>query len=157
MRVQEAQLAAPLGLNVSQDRRFAAVPPPLLATKLAMPSPAPSLVIRPRLTARLQHAGCRVVLVVAPAGSGKSSLVSQWCQEHAAGRVAWLSLDAEDNDVVILARRIVAAAGPFLSDDRLGEILERPRIGPGAEQVDLLIGPSRTKVLPLRDFRIRLP
>jgi hypothetical protein len=53
MAVHEAQRAAPLGLNGSQDRvpaqrvDFAAVPPPLLATKLAIPSPAPSLVLPP--------------------------------------------------------------------------------------------------------------
>jgi LuxR family maltose regulon positive regulatory protein len=98
MGVQEAVRKAPLGSTGAQDHRFAAVPPPLLATKLAIPSPAPSLVSRPRLTARLEHAGSRVVLVVAPAGSGKSSLVSQWRQEYAAGRMAWLSLDAHDND-----------------------------------------------------------
>src|SRR5262249_22557876 len=60
---------------------------------------APSLVARPRLTARLQPAATsRLALVVAPAGSGKSSVVSQWCQEQAPGRVAWLSLDASDNE-----------------------------------------------------------
>src|SRR5260370_1222157 len=85
MSVSEEAREAPLGLT-------GAVAPPLLATKLAIPSPAPSLVLRPRLTARLEHASCRVVLVVAPAGSGKSSLVSQWCQQQERLRVddRWL-------------------------------------------------------------------
>src|SRR5438128_847592 len=75
------------------------VAPPLLVTKLTIPSPSPALVARPRLTARLQAAvNSRLALVVAPAGSGKSSVVSQWCQEQAPGRVAWLSLDADDNE-----------------------------------------------------------
>src|SRR5438132_12744696 len=68
MEVHEAQRAASLGLNASQYHRPElarwAVPPPMLTTKLAMPSPASSLVARPRLTARLEHAGSRVVLVV---------------------------------------------------------------------------------------------
>jgi LuxR family transcriptional regulator, maltose regulon positive regulatory protein len=102
MAVSEEAREAPLGLT-------GAVAPPLLATKLAIPSPAPSLVLRPRLTARLEHASCRVVLVVAPAGSGKSSLVSQWCQEYAAGRVAWLSLDGQDNDPTRFVRYLCAA------------------------------------------------
>jgi LuxR family transcriptional regulator, maltose regulon positive regulatory protein len=113
MGVHEAQRAAPLGVNASQDHRPElarwAVPPPLLATKLAIPSPALSLVARPRLTARLEHAGCRVVLVVAPAGSGKSSLVSQWSQEYAPGRVAWLSLDAHDNNPTRFVRYLCGA------------------------------------------------
>jgi LuxR family transcriptional regulator, maltose regulon positive regulatory protein len=71
-----------------------APPLPLLATKLAIPAPSPSLVPRPRLTTRLQaRAACRLALVVAPAGSGNSSVISQWCQQHGADRVAWLSLD----------------------------------------------------------------
>src|SRR5260370_40424559 len=66
MAVHEAQRAAPLGLNGSQDHPPAArvpvagcppeggrMPPPLLETKLAMPSPVPSLVARPRRTAGL--------------------------------------------------------------------------------------------------------
>jgi LuxR family maltose regulon positive regulatory protein len=91
MGVQEAAREAPSALT-------GALAPPLLATKLAIPPPSPTLVSRPRLTARLEAAGCRLVLVVAPAGSGKTSLVSQWCREHAPDTVAWLSLDAHDND-----------------------------------------------------------
>jgi ATP/maltotriose-dependent transcriptional regulator MalT len=92
MATLEAQGMAP------RDRA-GLVAPPLLATKLAIPTPAPTLVDRPRLTARLQTAAySRLALVVAPAGSGKSSVVSQWCHEQAPGRVAWLSLDADDNE-----------------------------------------------------------
>jgi LuxR family transcriptional regulator, maltose regulon positive regulatory protein len=95
--------------------------PPLLVSKLTLPSPLPTLVARPRLTARLQAAeNCRLALVVAPAGSGKSSVVSQWCQEQAPGRVAWLSLDANDNDprrflhylCAALERIVPEVAGP---------------------------------------------
>jgi LuxR family maltose regulon positive regulatory protein len=46
----------------------------------------------------MEAAACRLVLVVAPAGSGKTSLISQWCQEQDPGRVAWLTLDAQDSD-----------------------------------------------------------
>src|SRR2546423_1554567 len=109
MAVSEEARGAPLGLTGAEDHRFAAVPPPLLATKLAIPWPAPSLVLRLRLTARLEHACSRVVLVVASAGCGKSSLVSQWCQEYAAGRVAWLSLDAQDSEPTRIVRYLCAA------------------------------------------------
>jgi LuxR family transcriptional regulator, maltose regulon positive regulatory protein len=89
---------------------------PLLVTKLAIPTPTPTLVARPRLTARLQGDGrlpaaeaCRLALVSAPAGSGKSTVVSEWCQEQAAGRVAWLSLDAGDNEPRRFLRYLCAA------------------------------------------------
>jgi LuxR family maltose regulon positive regulatory protein len=51
----------------------------------------------------------RVVLVVAQAGSGKSSLVSQWSQENAPGRVAWLSLDAHHNEPARFLHYLCAA------------------------------------------------
>src|SRR5262249_12862169 len=75
-----------------------------LATKLAPPALSPGLLPRPRLTARLNpipSSGvpvARLALLDASAGSGKSSVVRQWCQEQREGSVAWLSLDREDND-----------------------------------------------------------
>jgi LuxR family maltose regulon positive regulatory protein len=105
MAVRAARSAATLGSN-------GALAPPLLllATKLAIPAPAPTLVPRPRLIARLQAtAACRLALVVAPAGSGKSSLISQWCEQHGADRVAWLSLDAHDNEPIRFLRYLCAA------------------------------------------------
>jgi ATP/maltotriose-dependent transcriptional regulator MalT len=77
---------------------------PLLTTKLAPPALSPSLLPRPRLTARL-HLGAstsgrsaRLALLDASPGSGKSSLVSQWYHQQPEGSVAWLSLDREDSD-----------------------------------------------------------
>jgi LuxR family maltose regulon positive regulatory protein len=85
---------------------------PILATKLAMPSARPNMVARPRLTARLAQSGHhRLMVVIAPAGWGKSSLVSQWCRqtEEDARRVAWVSLDAGDNDPVRFLLYLIAA------------------------------------------------
>ena len=84
--------------------------PPLLATKLAMPPPAPTLVSRARLTARLRSATtCRLALVVAPAGSGKSSVVSQWCRQQGTAGIAWLSLDSHDSEPIRFVRYLCAA------------------------------------------------
>ena len=73
---------------------------PLLFTKLYIPSPRPNLVRRPRLIDRLNEgmaADCRLTLISAPAGFGKSTLVSDWVA--GCGRpVAWLSLDEGDSD-----------------------------------------------------------
>jgi LuxR family transcriptional regulator, maltose regulon positive regulatory protein len=70
----------------------------LLATKLNVPGLRPDLVLRPRLAERLDEGlGEGLVLVCAPAGYGKTVLLAEWVWR---GRhpVAWLSLDAGDND-----------------------------------------------------------
>ena len=77
---------------------------PLLRTKLHVPPPRPGLVPRPRLIERL-NAGLgrnpgfarKLTLVSAPAGYGKTTLVSDWIARSKI-RAAWLSLDASDND-----------------------------------------------------------
>jgi LuxR family maltose regulon positive regulatory protein len=71
---------------------------PLLQTKLYVPSVWPELVSRPRLMARLDAGlGRRLTLVSAPAGFGKTTLLSEWvaCCDCP---VAWFSLDESDND-----------------------------------------------------------
>ena len=64
----------------------------LLQTKLYIPLPRPDLVPRPRLLERL-NAGLRgkLTLASAPAGFGKTTLLSEWI-------AGWLSLDEGDND-----------------------------------------------------------
>ena len=73
---------------------------PILATKLYIPPPRPKIVLRPRLIERLNEGlstGCKLTLISAPAGFGKTTLVSEWIAS--CGRpVAWLSLDEGDND-----------------------------------------------------------
>ena len=70
----------------------------LLATKLTVPGLRADLVRRPRLAQRLDEGqGRGLVLACAPAGYGKTVLLAEWVRR---GRhpVAWLSLDAGDND-----------------------------------------------------------
>ena len=96
----------------------------LLATKLHVPAPRPGFVPRPRLVGTL---GGGLFLVCAPAGFGKTALLADWLR--ADGRpVAWLSLDAGDNDPVRFWRHVVAA-------------LDRARPGI-SERVGALVGPQ---------------
>jgi LuxR family maltose regulon positive regulatory protein len=73
---------------------------PILATKLYIPPPRSRIVLRPRLIERLNEglsAGRKLTLISAPAGFGKTTLVSEWvagCDQ----KVAWLSLDEGDNE-----------------------------------------------------------
>ncbi|WP_154794476.1 LuxR C-terminal-related transcriptional regulator [Occultella kanbiaonis] len=85
---------------------------PLLGTKLHVPSPRRELVARSRLTDRLRTpdgAAPRLVLVAAPAGFGKTTLLSQWLAGAASTRVAWLSLDAADADPRRFLTHLLAA------------------------------------------------
>ncbi len=82
---------------------------PLLATKLAAPLPPPQLVFRPRLLEQLQHGlPGKLTLLSAPAGFGKTTLLSAWLP-NSQRAVAWLSLDVEDNDPTQFLRYLVAA------------------------------------------------
>ncbi|MFJ8028649.1 LuxR C-terminal-related transcriptional regulator [Streptomyces sp. NPDC096311] len=66
--------------------------------KLHPPAQPPHLLTRPRLLRRLDAATEPVVLLSAPAGAGKTVLLTEWSQGLAArGECAWLSLDAYDN------------------------------------------------------------
>src|SRR5690348_1704505 len=99
----------------------------LLATKLQVPRSRPGLVPRRRLADRLEEGLNRgLVLVAAPAGYGKSVLLSEWVRGMTEP-VAWLSLDGGDNDPVRFWRHVLAALD-----------LARPGI---AERVSPLAGP----------------
>ena len=82
---------------------------PLLATKLHRPRSRVQLVPRSHLVERLQQgvAGA-LTLVSAPAGFGKTTLLAQWLA-HSSTPVAWLSLEAEDNDPTRFLSYLIAA------------------------------------------------
>ncbi len=96
------------------------MPTPLLETKLYLPRPREGSVPRPRLSDRLDRgAASKLMLVSAPAGFGKTTLLAEWLAGGSAswargGCAAWLSLDRSDNDperfwtYLIVALRTVA-------------------------------------------------
>ncbi len=83
----------------------------LVATKLTAPTPPAHLVARPRLEdtlgAALADPAVRVVLVSAPAGSGKSTLVATWMGQSECN--AWLQVDPADRDPARFWGHVVAA------------------------------------------------
>jgi LuxR family maltose regulon positive regulatory protein len=83
----------------------------LLATKLLIPPLRQPLVARPRLIQRLQVAfNNNLVLISAPAGFGKTTLLIEWIhQNNPHIPAAWLSLDEGDNDPVRFWEYLVAA------------------------------------------------
>src|SRR5205807_4255506 len=91
------------------------MPTPILATKLYMPRLRPNVVSRPRLIERLNEGLYRkLTLISAPAGFGKTTLVSEWVEgierpKARRARTAWLSLDEGDNDPARFLAYLVAA------------------------------------------------
>lgn len=83
---------------------------PLIATKLYAPRRRQGVVARPRLDGRLGSADCKLILVSAPAGFGKTTLLAGHFGAAASGRsVAWLSLEPADNEPVRFWSHVVAA------------------------------------------------
>src|SRR5450631_3541031 len=88
------------------------MPGPLLETKLHVPRLRRALVARPRLSERLSRgAESALTLVSAPAGFGKTTLLTEWLAGAPAdGRsAAWLSLDQRDNDPAVFWTYLIAA------------------------------------------------
>jgi LuxR family maltose regulon positive regulatory protein len=88
----------------------------ILTTKLYIPPARPDLVPRPHLLHRLDeglHPGQKLILISAPAGFGKTTLLSEWIQAMGGSTpsiaVAWLSLDENDNDPARFLAYLVAA------------------------------------------------
>ena len=108
---------------------------PLLSTKLYVPPARSSHVLRPRLMARLrQGMDHPLTLISAPAGSGKTTLVSAW-RASAAGRdvpLAWLSLDEQDNDPTRFLTYLVATLRTLKPelDEVAFSMLQPPQLPP---------------------------
>jgi LuxR family maltose regulon positive regulatory protein len=122
---------------------------PLLRTKLYIPPPRRYLVRRPHLIQRLeegQRLGRQLALLSSPTGFGKTTLLSEWI--HAAGadgqappKVAWLTLDEDDNDPVRFLAYLVAAVQTVSADlgQMVQDLLGAPQLPPLPSMMTLLI------------------
>jgi LuxR family maltose regulon positive regulatory protein len=93
----------------------------LLRTKLHRPRATHNLVPRPHLIERLNRGRARpLTLVTAPAGYGKTTLVSTWLEDMGAQSPsmpsAWLSLDENDSDVSLFLSYLLAAVRTLIPD-----------------------------------------
>jgi LuxR family maltose regulon positive regulatory protein len=119
----------------------------VLQTKLHVPAVRPGRVVRARLLARLDEGlalGHHLFLVSAPAGFGKTTLVSDWLA-HLAGRgpvgrvrPAWLTLDRRDNDPYRFWRYVLEALRGALPG--LGETIRASLLSPTPAPIDVLVG-----------------
>lgn len=113
----------------SQRRRIA-------ASKLAAPPRRPGIVDRPELLDGLLSAThAPVVLISAPAGYGKTTLLALW-READERPFAWVSLEATDNDPMALVAGVLAALDQIVDfDAAIGDSLDVPE--PPLEEVVL--------------------
>ncbi|MGZ4704694.1 MAG: AAA family ATPase, partial [Acidimicrobiales bacterium] len=116
---------------------------PLLETKFHVPARRRGLVTRSRLSDRLSSGReSPLTLVSAPAGFGKSTLLTDWLATQAAeGRAtAWLSLDERDNDPGLFWSYLVAALQAAVPEvgARALELLQSPESSLDAALATLL-------------------
>jgi LuxR family maltose regulon positive regulatory protein len=90
----------------------------LLTTKLNIPSAQPQIVRRPRLIERLREGlNYKLVLVSAPAGFGKTTLISEWIRSsRPLIPTAWLSLEEGENDPIRFWDYLIASLRTICPD-----------------------------------------
>ena len=102
----------------------------IVETKLMRPRTRAPIVERPRLLRALDALdGTELTVLSAPAGSGKTVLVSTWCASRPDLGVAWVSVDRADNDPVRLWKHVATA-------------VERVRPGLGRRALERLQSPA---------------
>jgi LuxR family transcriptional regulator, maltose regulon positive regulatory protein len=156
---------------------------PLLTTKLYVLPPPPNVVLRPRLIERLNQGMHRkLTLISAPAGFGKTTLVSAWLTKlrieneelrksdrdndsqfpilNSQFQVAWLSLDEGDNDLTRFLTYLVAALQTIAPTIGAGLLsaLQSPQSQPIESILTALLNELTTRpdhfVLVLDDYHV---
>lgn len=133
---------------------------PLLTTKFHLPSISPKAIYRPHLIEDLNDFILgKLTLVSAPAGFGKTILVSMWAKEKDYP-VIWLSLDAEDNDPARFMTYFIAAFQHYDEAIAVGALENLKDIQPASNRsvmTDLLNDLARIEddlILVLDDYHL---
>ncbi len=159
-----AQVVAPP--KAGDNLQDSLVPVPLLETKFYVPRSRGGLVPRPRLIERLDRGtASKLTLVSAPAGFGKTTLLTEWLAAGPAAPAgerlaAWLSLDQADNDPASFWTYVIAALRTAASG--VGEstlpLLQAPRPPPIETVLTVLLNDLGTItadiVLVLDDYHV---
>jgi LuxR family transcriptional regulator, maltose regulon positive regulatory protein len=116
--------------------------PAILHTKVSLPSARAEVVSRPRLIAQFNTGRTRpLTLICAPAGFGKTTLVSEWHHSNDGHDVplAWLSLDEDDNDLIRFLSYILAALDVAIPgiDAGIFTLFQSSQAPPGQSHLDI--------------------
>jgi LuxR family maltose regulon positive regulatory protein len=132
----------------------------LLATKLFIPPARPKAVLRPHLFKRLnQGLDNKLILISAPAGFGKTTLLSEWVASCSLP-VAWLSLDEGDSDPSRFIAYLVASLQTLAPNigARVLAVLQSPQLPPLEQILTALLNETTTTledfVLILDDYHV---
>lgn len=141
--------------------------PHIFPAKLAAPPVAPGVIVRERLLSRLDAglaAGAPLSVIVAPAGWGKTTLLSAWAASLAdrGHGVAWVALDGRDADpnrfwwtVVAALERVAPGSGagimPLLN---LPDPLPETAVAALLTATELAAGQGGPLVLVLDDLHL---
>jgi LuxR family transcriptional regulator, maltose regulon positive regulatory protein len=138
------------------------MPTIILTTKLYIPPPRPKIVLRHSLIERLNKSlssGCKLTLISAPAGFGKTTMISEWVA--GCGRpAAWLSLDDGDNNLTLFLTYLVAALQTLLPKIGAGvlAVLQSPQTPPVESILTTLLneiaGMPHSFILVLDDYHL---
>src|SRR5262249_47716830 len=96
--------AEPSGLGSAREEHLA-------ATEREVPTDGGHLIKRPRLTRMLDESNARIILLVAPAGYGKTTLAREWLEGKPH---VWYRASSADADVAALAVGLASAAAEFV-------------------------------------------
>jgi LuxR family transcriptional regulator, maltose regulon positive regulatory protein len=132
----------------------------MLLTKLYIPSPGQNIVHRPELFEKLSMGLSRkLILISAPAGFGKTTVVSDWIDQNKIP-AAWFSLDDGDNDPVNFLSYIISGIQRIHKAFGKGalELLKSPNNPSGESIASLLINEildiHQNFLLVLDDFHL---
>ena len=138
---------------------------PLVLTKLRVPAARPRLISRARLVELLiPENGASLILVCAPAGYGKTTLLAEWAQSLLINgtAVAWVALDPSDDDPIPFSSYLIAsfiqALGPIPELTQIAQLLrsspeiDHQRILPAV--INTIVSSGRECVLILDDYHL---
>jgi LuxR family maltose regulon positive regulatory protein len=144
-RLQQIDMAFAQGNAPTNTVRLSGEQALATVSRLRPPPPRPSLVARPRLLQRLDDAlHTALTLISAPAGFGKTTLLTEWTlhvQTSARATIAWVSLDSEDDDPVRFWSAITLALTALRTDigAHARSLLESPQQPPHTVLVHTLL------------------
>ena len=140
----------------------------LLTTKFFVPSAPHTLIARPHLTTLLDQGRRRkLTLISAPAGFGKTTLLTSWAQSllqenPEAPHLAWVSLDEDDNEVVLFWTYLLTAldaqrqalCAPLLSYLRMQQVPKPPLRNILQALINILANSTEQVLLVLDDYHV---
>ncbi len=139
---------------------YSATSDTVLSVKVTMPGSCGELVDREWLLKKMGCAPRPLTVVHAPAGFGKTTLLTTWLKQTGLP-VAWLSLDENDNDPLCFTRYLIASIMTLFPDfgGQLGNMLSSPHPPTASSVLPLLLkelenGVTQPFIIAFDDYHV---